>query len=130
MKRMLVMLANTTPPNPVRFVNVQIAAEAIEGLLHILHPDAVQRAHQAQNSPNNAGKVTLFEGVANLICWSANNVWVGEAQGNQGTEIDLGPEEVHELQQDLLNGMPFQGIARHYFVVSGWLEARNDMELD
>lgn len=63
--------------------------------------------------------------MANLICWSANNVWIREAQGNQGTDIDLGDDDIREL----LNGTPFRGIATHYFAVSGWLEARNEMEL-
>jgi hypothetical protein len=71
--------------------------------------------------------VTEFEKGSKSHLLSANNVWIGEAQGNQGTDIDLGPEGVRELQRDLLNGTPFQGITGHYFVVSSWLEGLMDL---
>ena len=123
MKKIVLTLANHGPYGRYEhFSDEMVTHEAINDLLQFLHPDAPAMARQAQVLPNNPyqTKQLRFDNLAKLICWSSNNVFIGTAQGNVGTEIDLG-EDDDATRRDLLQGTPHQGIASAYAVVLGWM---------
>lgn len=132
MKKFLVKIANTARPSPFRhaFVHQNPGLdESIHALLRFLHHDAEGAAEQAQalddtdaHGVENAQKRVAFERIARLICWSANNTWIGPSHGNVGEEIDVANERDVNVRNDLMGGTPFAGIARHYPSVRVWVD--------
>ena len=132
MKRFLVKIANTARPSQFRheFVHQNPGLDdSIRALLRFLNHDAEDAAEEAQalddtdaHGVENAQKRVAFERIARLICWSANNTWIGPSHGNTGEEIDVANERDVNVGLDLMGGTPFAGIARCYPIVQGWVD--------
>lgn len=74
---------------------------------------------QAAAMAHGAPRAAAWGQIANSMCWTESNVFIGPSAGNQGVGIDQGDEMTDNERADILSGAAWRGAAIVNFQMEG-----------